>query len=159
MPGRFDAAVSKLIELEGGYVNDPADPGGETQFGISARSYPHLSIGNLTRADAEKIYYDDWWHRWRYYEIQDDDLAAYMLILGVNVGPVRAAKLLQHACIETGGECGIVDGNLGDKTLMGVNHHPAPGWLLDRLRLRAIGYYQSLGKPKYLNGWIRRALS
>lgn len=43
-------------------MNDPTDPGGETKFGISKRSYPHLDIKNLTREDAKKIYLNDFWN-------------------------------------------------------------------------------------------------
>ena len=49
----FDTAFDRLIGHEGGYVNNPADPGGETKYGISKRSYPSLNIANLTREMAE----------------------------------------------------------------------------------------------------------
>ncbi|MBI5843910.1 MAG: hypothetical protein HZB23_04475 [Deltaproteobacteria bacterium] len=45
---------------EGGYVNDPADPGGETRFGISRRAYPNEDIKALTRERAAEIYYRDY---------------------------------------------------------------------------------------------------
>ena len=45
----FDDAVEIVLQNEKGYVNDPADPGGETNWGISRRAYPHLDIANLTR--------------------------------------------------------------------------------------------------------------
>ena len=57
----FDTAFSRLIDSEGGYINNPADPGGETKFGISKRSYPDLDIANLTVDQARTIYYDDFW--------------------------------------------------------------------------------------------------
>lgn len=57
----FQAAVSNVLASEGGYVNHPSDPGGETNFGISKRAYPHLDIRNLTRADAVDIYRRDYW--------------------------------------------------------------------------------------------------
>lgn len=57
----FDVAFDRLIGHEGGYVNNPADPGGETQWGISARSYPHLNIRALTREQAKEIYRADFW--------------------------------------------------------------------------------------------------
>ena len=52
----FEDAFDRLISHEGGYVNDPLDPGGETKFGISKRSYPTLDIAALTREDARAIY-------------------------------------------------------------------------------------------------------
>ena len=57
----FDTAFDRLIGHEGGYVNNPADPGGETKFGISKRSYPDVNIAALTLADAKAIYRRDFW--------------------------------------------------------------------------------------------------
>lgn len=57
----FDIAFDRLISHEGGYVNDPRDPGGETKFGISKRSYPSVNIAQLTREEAKEIYRRDFW--------------------------------------------------------------------------------------------------
>ena len=57
----FDRAFRFLIGEEGGYVNDPADPGGETKFGISKRAYPQLDIKSLTLDQAKAIYRRDYW--------------------------------------------------------------------------------------------------
>lgn len=57
----FDTAFDRLIGHEGGYVNDPNDPGGETNWGISKRSYPDLNIKDLTRDEAKAIYRRDFW--------------------------------------------------------------------------------------------------
>jgi lysozyme family protein len=57
----FNEAFDRLIGHEGGYVNNPADPGGETIYGISKRSYPYLNIRNLTRDQAKAIYLRDFW--------------------------------------------------------------------------------------------------
>jgi lysozyme family protein len=57
----FDIAFDRLLGHEGGYVNDPNDPGGETNWGISKRSYSYLDIKNLTRDQAKQIYFDDFW--------------------------------------------------------------------------------------------------
>jgi lysozyme family protein len=61
MDTTFQYAMSTIIELEGGYVEHPSDPGGATKYGISQRSYPHLDIYNLTRAEAIEIYRRDYW--------------------------------------------------------------------------------------------------
>ena len=58
----FDTAFSRLIDSEGGYINNPADPGGETKFGISKRSYPDVDIANLTLDGAKAIYLRDFWN-------------------------------------------------------------------------------------------------
>lgn len=57
----FEKSVEFVLRWEGGYVNDPDDPGGETNWGISKRSYPHLEIKNLTREEAIEIYRKDFW--------------------------------------------------------------------------------------------------
>ena len=61
MSSSFDLAIPIVLENEGGYVNDPADPGGETKYGISKRSYPALDIKNLTVEQATAIYLRDFW--------------------------------------------------------------------------------------------------
>ena len=57
----FDSAIQFVLEREGGYVNDPADPGGETNMGISKRAYPNEDIKNLTVERAKALYYRDYW--------------------------------------------------------------------------------------------------
>ena len=64
---KFQYAVQFLVDpkdgydAEGGYVNDPRDPGGETNYGISKRAFPELDIKNLSLADAMVIYKRDYW--------------------------------------------------------------------------------------------------
>ena len=55
----YKEIISKVLEHEGGYVNDPKDLGGETNFGITKRWYPDLDIKNLTKEDAIEIYKKD----------------------------------------------------------------------------------------------------
>jgi|GEM_PF-992315 len=50
-----------ILETEGGYVNNPADPGGETKYGISKRSFPNIDIPKLTLDQALNIYYNTYW--------------------------------------------------------------------------------------------------
>src|SRR5579859_8107573 len=57
----FSKAIGFVLANEGGYANNPSDPGGETNFGISKRAYPYLDIKNLTRDDAITIYERDYW--------------------------------------------------------------------------------------------------
>lgn len=57
----FDTAFDRLMGHEGGYSNDPRDPGGETNWGISKRSYPSVDIKALTRDGAKAIYLRDFW--------------------------------------------------------------------------------------------------
>lgn len=95
MPAFFASAIDRVLGNEGGYVNDPNDPGGETKWGISKRSYPHLDIAGLTRAEAIAIYLRDFWQR-----IDGDRFpngVAYQLLdFAVNSGIETAVRLLQR---------------------------------------------------------------
>ena len=159
MDERFKLAVTKLLAHEGGYVDDPEDPGGETKFGISKRSYPDLDIKNLTAEDAEKIYYIDWWLQYRYERIFNQRMVEKVFDLAVNMGARRAHILLQRAVVDSGGKYLYVDGILGPRTVEAVNSHPNPNYLMAELRLQAIRYYVSLDKPRFFAGWVKRALS
>jgi len=59
----FDIAFDRLMGHEGGYVNDPSDPGGETNWGISKRSYPNEDIKAMTKERAKMIFRRDFWNR------------------------------------------------------------------------------------------------
>ena len=64
-PDTYDWAFKLIIGLEGGYINNPQDPGGETKYGISKAAYPHLNIKTLTLKDAKRIYRQDYWNAMR----------------------------------------------------------------------------------------------
>lgn len=57
----FEEAIERVLSHEGGYTAGEGDPGGETQWGISKRSYPHIDIKALTRDQAKAIYRSDFW--------------------------------------------------------------------------------------------------
>lgn len=92
----FDQAFDRLIGHEGEYVNNPADPGGETKFGISKRSYPNVDIKNLTREGAKAIYLRDFWNRINAGKLADG--VAYQLFdFAVNSGIETAVRYFQRA--------------------------------------------------------------
>ncbi len=106
----FDQCFDKLISHEGGYVNHPTDPGGETNYGISKRAYPSLDIKALTLADAKAIYKRDYWDR-----AQCDQLPSQLSYLvfdaAVNSGIGQSIRFLQRAV-------GVADdGSIGPITL------------------------------------------
>jgi len=154
MDDKFTKAVSLVLKHEGGYVNDPHDPGGETKWGICKLEFPHLDIKNLTREDAERIYYEHYWKPNRYDQIKYEPLAIKVFDIAVNIGPRRANKLLQRAVCLVGPQIEI-DGIIGPQTLSAVNS--LNGDLLLRVFLVLAGqYYISLGRKRYLYGWLRR---
>lgn len=57
----FYKEIKKVVLREGGYVNDPKDPGGETKYGVSKKAYPNLDIARLTVDEAIEIYKNDYW--------------------------------------------------------------------------------------------------
>lgn len=92
----FGRCVDWILKWEGGYVNDPADPGGETHWGISKRSYPDLDIRNLTKQEAIEIYRKDYW------EASRSNTFPWPLCLvhfnaSVNTGIYRASTFLEEA--------------------------------------------------------------
>lgn len=92
----FLTAINRILGLEGGYSNDPKDPGGETNWGISKRSYPNVDIKNLTRDGAIGIYQRDFW------QASDADkmpaaLSYQALDFAVNSSPRISIQKLQRA--------------------------------------------------------------
>lgn len=159
---KFNSAIKHTLLNEGGYVNDPVDPGGETKYGITKRTYPTLDIKNLTEAQAIGIYFSDWWKKGPYEQIDNTELAGKVFDTAVNVGASRAYKFLQQAVNAVGGHL-VVDGAIGPKTIVAINQGDAPS-ILKAFRLVHEQYYLNLiaARPslgKYKNGWIKRARS
>ena len=152
----FNKAIEKTLVNEGGYVNDPSDRGGETNYGISKRSYPNVDIQNLTVAGAKEIYKRDYWDRLRADEIDSQQVAFELFDTAVNMGVRTASKLIQ-SCVAS-----HPDGVIGNMTLQNINTTDEELLLL-RFKLSKVARYTYLAKKrpanrKYLLGWINRAL-
>lgn len=145
----FYKAFEKVIGHEGGYVNDPTDPGGETKYGVSKRAYPNVDIKGLTLKDAQKIYYSDYWLKTKCDAIPDK-LRYIHFDTAINMGRSKAAKTLQQAA-------GVKDdGIIGSQTLeaaKGVNKSTYAF-------IRALNYMYIIGRnkslAKYSKGWANR---
>tara|TARA_A100001391_G_C5017554_1_gene264916 strand:+ start:492 stop:986 length:495 start_codon:yes stop_codon:yes gene_type:complete len=150
----FSSVIEMVLHHEGGYVNHPSDPGGETKYGISKRAYPEIDIVSLTEEDAGEIYFRDYWSK-----IKGDDLppavACVVMDYGVNSGISRASTALQRAC---GNEEG--DGIIGPHTLASVwttVKNKGEEYVVNevtRIRqefIRGLSIYETFGK-----GWERR---
>lgn len=92
----FDIAFDRLMGHEGGYVNNPADPGGETNWGISKRSYPNVDIRNLTRDQAKEIYRADFWNRIKGDKLFDG-VAFQLLDFAIHSGIGTTIRYFQRA--------------------------------------------------------------
>lgn len=95
----FDMAFKEVLGIEGGYVDDKNDNGGETKYGISKRSYPNVDIKNLTLDGAKEIYYKDFWNTkpLELSLIDDEKIAIELFDTAVNMGVGVAARFLQEA--------------------------------------------------------------
>jgi len=159
-PEAFQKAVARVLADEGGYVNNPADPGGETNFGISKRSYPDLDIKSLTRDRAIDIYFRDWWTKYGFDRLTPE-IGAKLFDLAVNEDDQHAVRTLQRALRA----CGVVvdeDGNLGPKTVAAANSVANTESLLVGIRCEAASYYRLLAAlhhrdEVFLKGWLNRA--
>ena len=117
MQSNWIKCLETILHHEGGYVNHPKDPGGETNLGVTKRVYEDFGgtkdMKDLTREDVEPIYKKNYWDR-----VKGDELPAGLDLcvfdFGVNAGTGRAAKYLQ-TMIGT-----VADGGIGPNTLKAV---------------------------------------
>ena len=151
----FNEIIEKVLEHEGGYVNDPKDLGGETKYGITKRFYPDIDIKNLTIEQAKDIYKSDYWDKNKV-ESLPQNLWHIYFDMCVNMGKRTAVKVLQRAAVNKGKNI-EVDGGLGPMTIGALK-----GVELDRVRAYRVKFYVDLitDKPeqeKFILGWFRRA--
>ncbi len=149
----FRTAIKKTLENEGGYVNNPADAGGETNMGISKREYPNLDIKNLTEEQAIEIYRDGYWKK-HYSEITDQFIADKLFDCGVLFGVGTVVKILQTALNN------LADGVFGPATLLAVNA-AEPVALLMKYKTSMVGHAITIvaANPQdrqFFSGWVRR---
>lgn len=146
----FDTSFDRLISNEGGYVNNPADPGGETKFGICKRSYPQLDIANLTREQAKEIYLRDFWQRGSLDQL-DPAIAFQLFDIAVNCGIETSVRMLQRAVNVAD------DGHIGPVTLERINMLPV-SVIVMRLVAERLDYWRKLSTwPAFGAGWAARA--
>jgi len=163
-PPEFEAAIAQVLADEGGFVQNSADPGGATKFGISAREYPDLDIAQLTRDDAVAIYFRDWWRKYDFGRLPAA-LAAKTFDLAVNIGPGHAITCLQRA-LRAAGHRVTEDGSIGAETATAAAAAPEIA-ALAALRSEAAGYYRAVAAitrgardsddQQFLTGWLNRA--
>ncbi len=162
---RFEVGIDKLLEREGGYVNDPADPGGETKYGITKRDHPNEDIRNLTPARAAQIYHQEYWDPLRLGEIVDDGVAWKIMDMAVNMGRGTAANRAQRTVnYILPGTPLVVDGNLGPASIAAINQCRSRLMLLGLEAYAAARYIELVESPehpqfdKFADGWLIRAM-
>jgi len=153
-------AVEAVLANEGGYSSNAADPGGATNFGISARAHPGLAVADLTRDAAIEIYWREWWLRFRFAELPAP-AAAKTFDLAVNIGAGAAIECLQRA-LRACGRPVIEDGAIGAATAAQAARTD-PAALIAALRSELAAHYRLVASNQgesgqaFLKGWLRRA--
>lgn len=170
--------INEIIRVEGGYVNDPSDSGGETNFGITvavarANGY-NGAMRDLPRSVAFDIYSAKYWDA-----VKGDDLvklsehvAEEVVDTSVNMGPKRAGKFLQRALNSLNNQAKLypdlaVDGAIGPATVSALR-----GYLAERNELvlsRALNclqgaYYVDLAErrekdERFVYGWFKNRVT
>lgn len=166
----FDKAVAKVLKHEGGYSNHPADPGGETNRGLTDRldgkvdgmidvdgdGDGDISVKGLTEEQAKQVYKTRFWDRMQGDLIKSQPVAEIIFDAYVNTG-VNGLKMLQR-------EIGVVaDGIFGPNTIAVLNR-AAPKVVFEGFKDARVQFYNSLAtrKPElkvFLKGWLNRVNS
>jgi lysozyme family protein len=156
MGSDFKIAVAKTLVNEGGYVNDPADPGGATNMGIEQREWPDGDIKDITQEQAMALYAERYWKD-LYSQIESQDVADKLFDMGVLFGVGTAVRILQLSVEIT------VDGAFGPNTLAAVNQADAVS-LLQTYKANLVTHAFNLATTnpalrKFVAGWGRRVNS
>lgn len=171
----FNKAFERTMKAEGGYVNDPDDPGGETYMGI-ARSrnskwagwalvdllkqkggFPNsLDSDDELQQKVKDLYEFNYWDKVKGDEIVDQDIAESIFDFAVNAGVRTSSRLAQLASGAT------PDGVIGEKSVAAINNKE-PAMFLATFALAKIERYIEICKKrptnrKYFFGWVRRTL-
>lgn len=171
----------EIVAREGGFVNDPDDPGGATKYGVTIHTLRRLGLDvsgdghvdgtdvrRLTAAQAEEIYIDHYFRRPGLGALPEV-LQASVFDMQVNAG-ANAVKILQRLVSDMGFPC-VDDGAIGPETIRAVQmaYEAAPDHLGDAYGIARRNYYYALAdaRPasrKYARrrdggkgGWIIRA--
>ncbi len=173
--------ATEIVAREGGYVNDPDDPGGATKYGVTIHTMRRLrldltgdglvdvrDVKSLTREQAIDIFIKHYFERPLIAELPPQ-LQATVFDMYVNAGG-NAIKILQRLLREMGYDI-VVDGALGPRSLAAVRSaiEKSPGHFVDAYGIARRNYYfrladRRIASRKYARtraggkgGWIRRA--
>jgi lysozyme family protein len=159
-----DIAMARLLHWEGKYVNDPLDPGGETNYGITQKSWtafinnsPNMpaSVKDISQDDAKVFYLLTYWRPLKCRLIDSQPMADALLSFAVNQGQGRAVKRLQKILGVT------QDGIIGQNTIDAINSKNG-NELCNQFCEETKNYFSNLIKKrpslsKFANGWSNRA--
>lgn len=168
----FERALKSVLLHEGGYSDNPDDPGGATNFGITQKELSRIykiigippNVGELDENDAAIYYRSQWWDMYHFYALNSVPVACKLFDMAVNIGITASVKMLQLECNRIGYSISV-DGAMGANTIGTVNRITNSGKeedLLDSLVERNRTYYENLVKYNtklkvFLDGWLNRA--
>lgn len=145
----LELCAKELMVSEGGYVNDPRDPGGETKYGISKKAYPNEDIKNMTQERAIYLFKRDYWDKCKC-DNMPDALSIVVSDCAYNSGTTRANKILQECLGVT------ADGIIGPKTLGAIEKQDLQK-LLWKYHDNRLNFLKSLSTWEvYGKGWKDR---
>jgi lysozyme family protein len=157
MVSNFKASLALVLKAEGGFVNHPRDPGGMTNLGVTRnvwrewtkRDVDEAEMRALIPALVEPMYKAKYWDACKCDDLpRGIDYAVFDA--AVNMGPGRAAKLLQAALGVT------ADGVIGRATIAAATAAD-PAELLEAFSLGKEAFYQSLPTfGTFGKGWLNR---
>jgi lysozyme family protein len=155
MQGNYQECLDLVLKSEGGWVNNPADPGGETNLGVTKRvweeyvGHPVESLKKLTKEDVAPLYELKYW-RPCYGEVLPRGLDFVVFSMGVNAGPGRSVKLLQSSL-------GLVPDGVIGPTTRGLISDSNCATLIAKFSESRRQYYGALKTfPIFGKGWLAR---
>ena len=159
----FDIALPYVLKHEGGWSDDPSDPGGATMQGITLGTAVRHGIGDkaalkaITPQQVAAIYRTDYW---RFDLVDDQRVATKLFDMAVNMGLRTAVRIAQEA-LNTLDACVEVDGQWGPQTRDTINA-VSPDHMLRLLSTESADYYHAIAQKrpesgKFLKGWLKRA--
>lgn len=170
------AILGAVFALEGGYADNPADPGGKTNHGITeqvARQHGYQGdMRELPKGFAERIYAQDYIERPNFHRViaLSPAVGEELVDAGVNAGPGRAARWFQQSLnhLSRGGAdypLVATDGQVGAKTLAAYQalerkrgRVKSCELVLKLLDAQQGAHYMSLNKPVFIVGWADKRL-
>ncbi len=173
---RFDEAAFFTLQMEGGFVASPADPGGATNYGISDRAdgktdglidtdrdgRGDVPVRELTHDQALAVYRKFYWPE-IYGTLKNQNVATRLFDAGVLLGVSQAVKLAQEVLADRFNVSIAKDGVPGPKTVAAINAQD-PVLFLGFFKIRLSGFFTSLCavKPElrpFECGWQRRVFT
>ena len=163
MLGEFQRALPRVLVYEGGKVDDPADPGGRTAYGVTQgvfnaylreKGEATRDVFTITVDERTDIYETLYWNK-DCGDLLPMGVGFCVFDASVNSGVGQAVKWLQ-ASLGTAYD-GEIDGQMGNKTIQAVEDHGDASTLIEEYCARRLGTLKRLRTwPRYGKGWSAR---